>query len=224
MEPNWLLRRSCYVSCRDSVPPPLTISYISSMDHFLQMNRGSRAHAHQGHRIGVFGLVAVSLLVLTSTRLFAQDSPFPDELAVSQLQLGEYSLSSDSASSGQFIDYGVIVLPENREKPDSRSIRLPFVRYRATIEQTHPPIFLLTGGPGVSNLWVDLPHVFYAHNDLIKIGYRGVDGDVKLKCPEIGNALTTEELLSPDGIECVRVAMRECFDRLNRWRSRYRCL
>lgn len=105
-------------------------------------------------------------------------------------------------------------MPANRTYSDPPVIQLPFVRFRANIECTHPPVFLLTGGPGVSNLWVDLPDIFHTYNDLIKIGYRGVDGDVKLKCPEIGSALTIANLLSPEVIDQVRSAMRVCFDRL----------
>lgn len=158
--------------------------------------------------------LSLILLLIFATGAQAQDSPFPSEADLSGLQQGEFRFKTDSTVSGQLIDYGIIVLPENREKPDSRSIRLPFVRYRATFEKTHAPIFLLTGGPGVSNLWVDLPEVFHTHNDLIKIGYRGVDSDVKLKCPEIGAALTGDSLLSVEGMNRVRSAMRACYDRL----------
>jgi pimeloyl-ACP methyl ester carboxylesterase len=154
-----------------------------------------------------------SVIVIMVAGARAQDAPFPVDADVSGLKLGEYLFRTDSTSSGQTIDYGIIVVPESRDKPYSRVIRLPFVRYRAVLENSHPPVFLLTGGPGVSNLWVDLPPVFYTHNDLVKIGYRGVDGDIKLKCPEIGKALTMETPLSPDGIQQVKAAMRMCFDR-----------
>lgn len=164
------------------------------------------------------GYSALSLvfLLLIAPGAPAQDSPFPSDAALTGLQQAEFRFKTDSTDSGQLIDYGIILLPENREKPDSRSIRLPFVRYRAAQEQTHPPVFLLTGGPGVSNLWVDLPEVFHTHNDLIKIGYRGVDGDVKLKCPEVGAALTGDSLLSAEGVNRVRSTMRDCYDRLRK--------
>lgn len=158
--------------------------------------------------------LSLILLLLFATGAQAQDSPFPHDTNLSGLQQGEFRLRTDSTGSGRLIDYGIIVLPENRDKPDLRLVRLPFVRFRATLGQTHPPIFLLTGGPGVSNLWVDLPEVFHTHNDLIKIGYRGVDGDVKLKCPEIGAVLTGDSLLSVEGMGRVRSAMRACYDRL----------
>ncbi len=114
------------------------------------------------------------------------------------------------------IEYGVIAVPENRHKPASRVLHLPFIRYRSIQDNSHPPVFLLTGGPGGSNLWVDLPEVFYTHNDLVKIGYRGVDGNVKLKCPEIGTALTITNPLSPQGLAHITQAMREAYDRTRR--------
>ena len=45
-------------------------------------------------------------------------------------------------------DQGVLRVPENRAKADSRSIDIGFVRYRARTQAPRAPLFFLQGGPG----------------------------------------------------------------------------
>ena len=159
-------------------------------------------------------ILASILCLLSLGATPADSSPFPDLSAEPQAGIGTFRITTDSTASGQLVDYGIIILPESRTRPDSRTMQLPFVRYRATLDNTQPPVFLLTGGPGVSNLWVDLPGVSSEHGDLVKIGYRGVDGDVRLRCPEIGQAMTIAHPLSTAGRDSIRTAMRNCYSRL----------
>jgi pimeloyl-ACP methyl ester carboxylesterase/imidazolonepropionase-like amidohydrolase len=55
-------------------------------------------------------------------------------------------------SKGEKIDaeFGVLLVPENRSKPQSNLIELGFVRFKSTSRNPGPPIVYLAGGPGGS--------------------------------------------------------------------------
>ncbi len=83
-------------------------------------------------------------------------------------------------------DWGFLLVPENRAVPQSRLLRLVVVRQRAAGEASFPPIFNLVGGPGNSNVWGsgEFAPRFHERNDVVRVGYRGIDSDVELVCPE----------------------------------------
>lgn len=56
------------------------------MYRFLHMIYHRRVHVLQNLRIGAFSLVVVGLPVVTMTRASAQDSPFPADSALSEIQ------------------------------------------------------------------------------------------------------------------------------------------
>jgi hypothetical protein len=81
------------------------------------------------------------------------------------------------------------MVPENRQDPDSRLIELPVIRIHATGEIRAEPLFLLGGGPGMPNShtpdslrqagYEDHPmRWLFQHNDVVMVGYRGVDRSV----------------------------------------------
>jgi pimeloyl-ACP methyl ester carboxylesterase len=101
-------------------------------------------------------------------------------------------------------EYGTLLVPENRRNPDSRLIELPVIRVLATGDIRAEPLFLLGGGPGAPNNqtadslrqagYEDYPMPWlFQHNDLIMVGYRGVDGPVVLNCPNFREALRNRE-------------------------------
>ncbi|HKU14172.1 MAG TPA: alpha/beta fold hydrolase [Steroidobacteraceae bacterium] len=51
-----------------------------------------------------------------------------------------------------FAERGYLFVPENRDKPQSATIGVHFMRFRSTAAQPATPIFLLAGGPGGS--WI----------------------------------------------------------------------
>ena len=90
------------------------------------------------------------------------------------------------------IDYrshsGIIIVPENRSKSDSRLIEIPFIQIHATGDSVAEPIFFLNGGPGSPNI----DSYFFVNNlienhDIILVGYRGVDegSTTILNLPEV---------------------------------------
>lgn len=159
--------------------------------------------------------ILLSALLLSATKISAteEESPFPDPKDLVGRGAGEIILKKGTWGGAE-TDFGFVLVPENRSDPDSRLIRLPFIRQNAVEGVSSEPIFVMGGGPGASNLWGDLPKVFFAKNDLVRVGYRGVDGEVKLVSPEIGQAFAGESPLSPEGIARSRAVLRRCFDQL----------
>ncbi|HEX6432891.1 MAG TPA: hypothetical protein VFZ87_01550 [Gemmatimonadales bacterium] len=71
------------------------------------------------------------------------------------------------------------------------------------IHSPHPnpgaPIVVLGGGPGLTNMKARPPDRLLASHDVVIVGYRGVDGSVKLDGPEVRRAMrgVGKDLLGP---------------------------
>ncbi len=90
--------------------------------------------------------------------------------------------------SGTFMnykaDFGTLIVPENRNKKQSRLINLPVVIVKSLSENPKEPVFFFNGGPGQSNIWHWwFPEWMIKHHDIVMVGYRGVDGSVSLDFP-----------------------------------------
>lgn len=159
--------------------------------------------------------LTLSFIFLSSfnaSLLRAQESPFPGPQERARLKRGEHVLKPGKFASHE-ADFGIILVPENRNKPDSKTIDLAFIRIHALEDRSSEPIFLLNGGPGKSNIRGILSSIFFKHNDLVIVGYRGIDSSVKLKCPEVDKAFVTENPLSPSSIARIRKIIRNSYDR-----------
>ena len=112
-------------------------------------------------------------------------------------------------------DIGTLVVPENRAHPGSRLIALPVVRIRAKSAHPAEPIFRLEGGPGVTNMEFDKASGFADNHDVVLVGYRGVDGSVRLDAPEVTEALKhSDDLLSERTTRAVYDGYRAAAKRL----------
>jgi len=113
-------------------------------------------------------------------------------------------------------DQGALIVPENREKPDSRLIALPIVRIRAEAAKPDEPIFYLAGGPGQSNLKFRPPDELLARHDFVLVGYRGVDGSSRLDCPEVRRAIkgVGGDILGASSLAALKGAFEGCAARL----------
>ena len=87
-------------------------------------------------------------------------------------------------------DCGTLVVPEKRADPQSRLIALPVTRILARSDHPREPIFLLQGGPGHTNMTFDKVNRYADEHDVVLVGYRGIDGSVRLDCPEVESALS----------------------------------
>jgi len=106
-------------------------------------------------------------------------------------------------------DLGWLLVPERRSDGESRVTRLALVRQPAVGEASEPPLFNLVGGPGQSNVFGsgEVPLALSEVSDVVRVGYRGIDGEVELRCPEFVRALQTPQPLSRASIESARAAL-----------------
>ncbi|NIB38468.1 alpha/beta hydrolase [Pseudomaricurvus alkylphenolicus] len=111
---------------------------------------------------------------------------------------------------------GTLVVAENREKPNGRLIALPVVRLPAASPDGRDPIIRLSGGPGGTNLHHPIQSMdLLSRYDVLMLGYRGVDNQQSLSCPEIKRAALLPNPLSPQARAGVAEATRACAARLN---------
>ena len=130
-------------------------------------------------------------LILTGIVLadcLAQDFSFPGREDVKALKSGQFKCNTVTFNwNGQDFetDFLIFAVPENRNNENSRLIDLPLIRIKSKAVTPQEPIFTLSGGPGLSNI-TSSPHLWMLENqDLVMVGYRGVDGSVILDCFEV---------------------------------------
>lgn len=125
--------------------------------------------------------------------------------------------------TGSTVTCGTVTVPEDRERPDGRSVALAVVRIHATAATPKvDPVVYLHGGPGVAVL----PHgiaglarsPFLAERDLIVFDQRGSGlSTPSLNCPERDSAfidtLATRKPFAED-VELFDKAVADCHDRL----------
>jgi pimeloyl-ACP methyl ester carboxylesterase len=112
-------------------------------------------------------------------------------------------------------DCGTVVVPENRNDPNSRLIALPVKRIRARSSTPAEPIFRLEGGPGISNMTFPQASRLTDDHDFVMVGYRGVEGSSVLDCPEVESALKrSPDFLDEGSFARVSDAYKDCAQRL----------
>lgn len=89
---------------------------------------------------------------------------------------------------------GFVDVPENYEHTNAKRIQIPVLVVKSASNHPKEPVFWFDGGPGGSNIVsqskIDLPAAANAlkNHDLVCVGYRGVDGSVKLASKKIAKA------------------------------------
>lgn len=113
-------------------------------------------------------------------------------------------------------DCGTLVVPENRGDPDSRLIALPVTRLKAANDTPAEPIFWLDGGPGHENIMRYPLDGLTDNHDFVMVGYRGMEGQVVLECPEVSKAISNAPgtVLSPESIAVYTSGTAQCAGRL----------
>jgi pimeloyl-ACP methyl ester carboxylesterase len=165
----------------------------------------------------VIALALIALLVLGLAYLrFAPDSSsvsVPEGAKAGDLILEPCDYPTENGTHPA--DCGTLVVPEKRGDPQSRLIALPVTRLQAKSDQPREPIFVLQGGPGATNMTFDRASRYADEHDVVLVGYRGVDGSVRLNCPEVESALRhNTDLLSEQTSHVYADAYRSCADRL----------
>jgi pimeloyl-ACP methyl ester carboxylesterase len=120
-------------------------------------------------------------------------------------------------SGGYRADCGTLVVPEDRANPRSRLIALPVTRILARSSHPLAPIFVLNGGPGITNMTFPQASRYAAQHDVVMVGYRGVDGSSVLNCPEVTAALeSSADFLAKASLSAYSQAFASCAKRLER--------
>ena len=169
-------------------------------------------------KVNIVGLSAIVILV--GLALVACLGPKETPITVPPgAQAGELINLEPCTHKARDVEYeadcGTLVVPENRNDPDSRLIALPVTRVRATGVNPAEPIFRLGGGPGQSNMGFFHLERLIENHDIVLVGYRGVDSSPVLQCPEfiqaakgVGNDLLSEESIVRMGDAFTRCAAR----------------
>jgi pimeloyl-ACP methyl ester carboxylesterase len=164
----------------------------------------------------IVGLVLIGLALLALGYLrFAPDDTVsvPSGAKAGDLTLEPCTYATEDG--GYAADCGTLVVPENRADPQSRLIALPVTRIHARSAQPKEPVFILQGGPGHTNMVFEPASRYAADRDVVLVGYRGVDGSVKLDCPEVESALAhSTDVLGEKSFDAYANGFRDCAARL----------
>jgi pimeloyl-ACP methyl ester carboxylesterase len=166
-------------------------------------------------RVVALALITVLVAGLGYVRFAPGAGPVavPEGAGAGELILEPCEYAGDNGSYPA--DCGTLVVPETRTDPESRLIALPVTRIRATSDDPKEPVFFLTGGPGQSNMEFEIANRYTDDRDFVLVGYRGVDGSVRLDCPEVESALKrSTDVLSDEFFRAYGDAYRSCADRL----------
>jgi pimeloyl-ACP methyl ester carboxylesterase len=165
-------------------------------------------------------VVALALIVLLVGGLaYLRLAPDPSSISVPEgAKAGDLILEPcdyPTENGNSPADCGTLVVPEKRTDPQSRLIAVPVTRIHAKSDQPGEPIFILQGGPGHTNMSFDKVSRYADNHDVVLVGYRGIDGSVRLDCPEVESALKhSTDLLSEETSGKYSDAYRACAERL----------
>src|SRR5262249_37752432 len=140
-------------------------------------------------RVVALAVIAVLVLGLASIRFAPGGRPVsvPAGAKAGDLTLNPCSYQTESGAYAA--DCGTLVVPENRANPQSRLIALSVTRIRARSGSAAEPIFVLQGGPGMTNRNFRQASRYADERDVVLAGYRGIDSSARLDCPEVQFAL-----------------------------------
>lgn len=101
---------------------------------------------------------------------------------------------------------GIVNVKLDRSTKHSAHIDLPVWIYKSSNATPKDPVFWLAGGPGVSNLKQKPSKKILLNHDYILIGYRGVDGSIKLNSKKIQKAAKglNNSLLSDESLNNIK--------------------
>ncbi len=112
---------------------------------------------------------------------------------------------------------GFVDVPEDYSDRNSRRIQLPVLVIKTPNKNPKEPVFWLDGGPGGSNIIsrekIDLRSAANAlkNHDFVCVGYRGVDGSIKLEAPKITKAFKglDHKMLSEESIRNIKETIKD---------------
>lgn len=165
--------------------------------------------------IFIFIIIIFTSLLSGCKKMEAYSNEIP-----SSTNAGEIINLEPCTYEAQDVEYaaecGDLVVLENRSDPDSRLIAIPITRVRSTGTSPTEPIFVLPGGPGIPNYGTSRVSWFIDQHDVVIVGYRGVDGSVRLDCPEVSAHIKNlpGDMLGDASMENMTDAYARCAERL----------
>lgn len=174
-----------------------------------------RTKAFGPARIVALALISLTALALAYLHFSGGDNAVlvPSGAHAGQLKLHSCYYATENGSYRA--DCGTLVVPESRYKAHSRLIAIPVTRIRARSAKPGAPIFRLEGGPGISNMKFGKASRFADDHDVVLVGYRGLDGSVRLDCPEVESALKhSTNFLGEKSLRAYGDGFRSCAHRL----------
>jgi pimeloyl-ACP methyl ester carboxylesterase len=175
------------------------------------MNNQNNSTYHSSMKFVIF--IVLATLLLTACGGKGEPVSVPNGAQAGDL-LDLQSCVYESDDVEYPADCGTLVVPENRNDPGTRLIALPVIKVRATGANPLEPIFWLTGGPGESNMRFKHFEGLIEDHDIVMVGYRGVDGSVILKCPEVTKAWkgVGNDLFSDESLRNIGESFHRCAD------------
>jgi pimeloyl-ACP methyl ester carboxylesterase len=130
-------------------------------------------------------IIALILILCLPSYLFPQKKFYKLERATTFFP-DEPTLNKENN-----IEWGYLIVPENWDKPEGKTIKLAFAFLKNTSKIQGPnPVIYLEGGPGageVGSIWRWLDHPLRKNNDLILMDVRGTGYSSPKFCPELGS-------------------------------------
>jgi pimeloyl-ACP methyl ester carboxylesterase len=158
-----------------------------------------------------FSTAVLGMALLLPSIAVAQASASPGRF--------ETTACPPEVAAGERIDCGLLIVPENRKAPASRTIRLPVIVMRSRATSPAPdPVLFLAGGPGNSNTGGPRSgkgNPFLDTRDQVLLEPRGARRAAPaLDCPEINAAQDRIAAGSPKGQAGLVSAATTCRVRL----------
>lgn len=113
---------------------------------------------------------------------------------------------------------GYIEIPEDREKPSGKMLKLPVHIIKTKNATPQEPIFWLDGGPGHSNIMEGIYTEFLENHDFVMVGYRGADGNSVFKSKKVSNAIKgkNHQLFSDESLDNANAKVKEFANELKK--------
>ncbi len=112
---------------------------------------------------------------------------------------------------------GTFMVPENRNKADSRQIPITYVRFPATADNPGAPIVYLSGGPGGSGIRTARDRRFAmfmalrAHGDVIALDQRGTGAsNILPECVSKEHVPNERQVSDAEHVAIHQAALKEC--------------
>jgi len=174
-------------------------------------------HPRHGWQLKItLGLTTTLLLFLLSgcTSSAIGDLTVPEGARAGEIHgLTDCEYQPNGSKEEYSAQCGSLIVPERWNVSDSPLMALPIVRIPAKNQTLSQPVFFLQGGPGQSNLSFEPPDWLYADQDVVFVGYRGIDGSVVLSCPNVYRGLKKyigKDLFNSQAVRENTTAVKKC--------------